>query len=46
MPGFLTLMRHDLEAQLTAAITTNVGCGLRQHCYATGIHAVMDALVA
>jgi D-alanyl-D-alanine carboxypeptidase len=46
MPGFVTLMQHDADARISAAITTNVGSGMRQHFYATGIHDVMDAVVS
>jgi D-alanyl-D-alanine carboxypeptidase len=46
MPGYVTLMQHDPETGISAAITTNTGSGLRQHFYATGIHDVMDAIVS
>jgi D-alanyl-D-alanine carboxypeptidase len=45
MPGYVTVMAHDRDRNLTAALTTNTGSGNRLSFYASGLHEVMDKVL-
>lgn len=46
IPGYVTVMQHDPECGVTAALTSNVGSGNRFHFYASGLHEVFDQALA
>lgn len=46
MPGYVTVMVHDRGAELTVALTTNTGSGNRLSFFASGLHEVIDAVIA
>jgi len=45
MPGYVTVMAHEPQSGLTAALTTNSGSGNRFSFYAAGLHAVLDEIL-
>jgi D-alanyl-D-alanine carboxypeptidase len=46
LPGYVTVMCHDQDAGLSYALSANTGSGNRLSFFATGIHAVLDEIVA
>jgi D-alanyl-D-alanine carboxypeptidase len=46
MPGYVTVMAHEPQSGVTAALATNSGSGNRFSFYAAGLHAVLDDILA
>ncbi len=46
LPGYVTLMIHEPASGTTLALTTNTGSGNRLSFYASGLHELMDTLLA
>lgn len=45
VPGYVSLMQHDVETGISYALLTNTGANNRLSFYASGLHNVMDQLV-
>ena len=45
MPGYVTVMAHELRSGVSVALTTNSGSGNRFSFYAAGLHEVLDDIL-
>ena len=45
IPGYVAVMLHDPESDLTIAMTSNVGSGNRLSFQASGLHPVVDQAI-